>query len=175
MANQLSPVEQPAYSTVRIETTLSAGGTAIGTGFFYKLETEGRNIPIIITNTHVIENAARGKFKLTKRNASGLPDQLSHTTISLDDFESRWLPHPDGVTDLCTMPIGPLPDEASKKNEPFFYVQFDKSLLPTNQDLGELAGAEQIVMVGYPIGIWDEVNNFPVFRRGIMASHPALD
>ena len=30
-------------------------------------------------------------------------------------------------------------------------------------------------MVGYPIGLWDEKNNFPIFRRGYTASHPALD
>jgi hypothetical protein len=71
--------------------------------------------------------------------------------------------------------IGSLLDEADARNELFFYVPLDKSLLPTDHDLWNLVGAEQIVMVGYPNGIWDEVNNFPVFRRGIMASHPALD
>lgn len=30
-------------------------------------------------------------------------------------------------------------------------------------------------MVGYPNGIWDEVNNFPVFRRGVTASRPLRD
>jgi hypothetical protein len=30
-------------------------------------------------------------------------------------------------------------------------------------------------MVGYPIGLWDEVNNLPLIRRGITASHPAID
>ena len=30
-------------------------------------------------------------------------------------------------------------------------------------------------MVGYPIGLWDDVNNFPVLRRGITASHPSVD
>ena len=30
-------------------------------------------------------------------------------------------------------------------------------------------------MVGYPIGLSDEVNCFPIFRKGYTASHPALD
>ncbi len=175
MTNQLSEVEQLAFSTVRIETELVTGETGTGTGFFYKFETGDQYIPAIVTNKHVIEGSEKGKFKLTRKNPSGLPDLLNHTTISLDGFESRWIPHPDGVTDLCIMPISPLLEEAAERNELFFYVQLDKSLLPTTQDIGLLVGAEQIVMVGYPIGIWDEVNNFPVFRRGIMASHPALD
>ena len=29
-------------------------------------------------------------------------------------------------------------------------------------------------MVGYPIGISDEVNNLPIFRKGYTASHPAF-
>ena len=28
-------------------------------------------------------------------------------------------------------------------------------------------------MIGYPNGIWDEINNLPVFRKGITATHPA--
>jgi hypothetical protein len=30
-------------------------------------------------------------------------------------------------------------------------------------------------MVGYPIGLWDEINNLPIFRRGITATHPSVD
>ena len=30
-------------------------------------------------------------------------------------------------------------------------------------------------MIGYPIGLWDEANNFPILRKGVAASHPALD
>jgi hypothetical protein len=34
---------------------------------------------------------------------------------------------------------------------------------------------EDITMVGYPNGIWDQVNNMPVIRRGISATHPNVD
>lgn len=30
-------------------------------------------------------------------------------------------------------------------------------------------------MIGYPIGLWDHLNNFPIIRKGIAATHPALD
>jgi len=30
-------------------------------------------------------------------------------------------------------------------------------------------------MIGYPNGIWDSVNNQPIFRKGITATHPNLD
>jgi hypothetical protein len=34
---------------------------------------------------------------------------------------------------------------------------------------------EDVVMVGYPIGSIDMVNNLPLFRKGITATHPGID
>ncbi|MGL5353385.1 MAG: serine protease, partial [Clostridium sp.] len=34
---------------------------------------------------------------------------------------------------------------------------------------------EDVTMVGYPNGLWNEANNLPLFRRGITASHPGFD
>ena len=33
----------------------------------------------------------------------------------------------------------------------------------------------EILMVGYPIGLFDQQNNLPLLRRGITASHPSID
>ncbi len=54
-------------------------------------------------------------------------------------------------------------------------MSLDESIIPTQVQLESLSALEEIVMVGYPIGIWDEVNNFPVLRRGITASHAATN
>lgn len=34
---------------------------------------------------------------------------------------------------------------------------------------------EELPMIGYPIGLWDIVNNLPIFRRGYAISHLAFD
>jgi S1-C subfamily serine protease len=94
MVDQLSVVERLAFSTVRIETELSTGEMSTGTGFFCDFEVEGRLVSAIITNKHVIEDSTRGNFKLTRKKPSGLPDLLNHTAISLDNFESLWIPSP---------------------------------------------------------------------------------
>lgn len=73
------------------------------------------------------------------------------------------------------MPIGPLLYSAGNMGLKLFYISLDESLLPNDQDLSELGAVEDILMVGYPIGLWDEVNNFPIFREGITATHPAKD
>jgi V8-like Glu-specific endopeptidase len=36
-------------------------------------------------------------------------------------------------------------------------------------------GMDDITMIGYPNGIWDETHNFPVFRKGITATNPRYD
>jgi hypothetical protein len=47
--------------------------------------------------------------------------------------------------------------------------------IPTEEEWNKLTVLEEIVMVGYPIGIWDSHNNMPILRRGITATHPKLN
>lgn len=168
---QLSPAEQFAHSTVRIECDLSAGGIGTGTGFFYSLNREGdRHVPVIVTNKHVVAGTSKGRFLLTLRNGEGGPDIGNTKSFELDNFQSRWLPHPDGDVDLCVMPIAPLLREAEATNTQFYFVSLDKELIPTEADLNDMLGLETILMVGYPNGLWDRVNNLPIFRKGVLAS-----
>jgi hypothetical protein len=48
-------------------------------------------------------------------------------------------------------------------------------LIPTNEQLDELDAMEQIVTAGFPDGLWDAVNNRPVLRSGVTATHPRMD
>ena len=60
--------EQLMYSTVRIETILANNaGRSTGTGFFFDFlrdETQGRTIPTIVTNKHVVANGTVGILHL---------------------------------------------------------------------------------------------------------------
>ena len=175
--NQLTPVEQLAFSTVRIETDLNDGGIGTGTGFFYRLkqQDDGQHIPVIVTNKHVVKDATKGRFRLTLQNAEGLPDIGNHMTIELDTFERRRVHHPVDDVDLCVLPIAPLLRLAEEQGKKFFFITLDKSLLPTDEDYDSMFGMDDITMIGYPNGIWDEANNFPVFRKGITATNPKYD
>ena len=55
----LSPSEQLAHSTVRIETSYVDGSTGTGTGFFFNFagKESGLRIPTIVTNKHVVTDA----------------------------------------------------------------------------------------------------------------------
>ena len=175
-AMDLSITEQLSYSTVRIEVDYPDKTTGSGTGFFFRLLDKGdSHIPVIVTNKHVVKNTIKGRFVLTLQNDDGAPIDSVHKIIEFDNFESRWIPHPDSTIDLCIMPIAPLLTEAKKLDINFFYISLDKSLIPSDQEMLEYNYVEDVLMVGYPIGISDQYNNLPVFRRGITATHPAND
>ena len=147
------------------------GRVGTGTGFFYSLNRQGdQHIPVIITNKHVVQNALRGRFFLTLQDDSGEPHVGHSEAFELTNFESCWRPHPDETVDLCVMPLAPLLRQAEERGSKFFFSAFDRTLIPTKEEVADMIGLENITMVGYPDGIWDKSNNLPVFRKGVLAS-----
>ncbi len=176
MSGTLSAVEQLSFNTVRIETDLIGGSVGTGTGFFYRAkETDDVHIPVVVTNRHVIQDSTKGRLRFTVAGPDNLPLVGNHITIELDDFQSHWLGHPLHDVDLCIMPVGPLMHQAEEQGNKLFFVSMAKHMLPTTEDLDSMQGMEDILMVGYPNGIWDEANNLPVLRKGITASNPRYD
>ena len=176
MPPQLTPSEQLTHSTVRIECDLADGSRSTGTGFFFRFLDEGeQHVPAIVTNKHVIAGAATGRFHLTLRDAEGSPLVGQHLNIELGQFQQRWLLHPSPDVDLAIMPIAPLLQEAQAQGRNFFFIMLDKSLILTDAEMADLSALEDVIMIGYPNGIWDAVNNLPVIRRGVTATHPNRD
>lgn len=170
--------EQMLFCTVRIKAQLSDGSISIGTGFFFDFSLDDKmKIPVIITNKHVIKNAVKGKFQLHEAKITDRPSEPSGRffTVVMDQFEGRWLLHPDDMVDLCAMPFQPLQVDAELKNKSIFRISLDSNLILTDSALKELSAVEDILMVGYPIGLWDEINNLPLIRRGITSTHPSID
>ncbi len=178
MITPSSPTEQLLFTTVRIEVEMDSGASGVGTGFFFGVKIDDRWVPLIVTNWHVVQNAKRGWFRLHEADTSGQQPKPSGRffDVRLDNFERHWTRHPDPTVDLCAMPFQPVrqaaEDEIGKR---IFNVTFVDSLVWIDEQLASLNAVEDVLMVGYPIGLWDEVNNLPLIRRGVTASHPALD
>jgi len=45
-------------------------------------------------------------------------------------------------------------------------------VIQSDAELSDLFSVSDVLMIGYPIGLWDEKNNLPLIRRGITAVHP---
>lgn len=173
----LSLSEQLTYSTVRIESQFSNGSTMTGSGFFYDFlkDQNGVSVPAIVTNKHVIRGAIKGSVTLNKADAAGNCEVGVYETVQIEDGEKQWIQHPDPEVDLAILPIGAFLNQQLVLGKKFFYVSLDDSLIPTKDDLESFTAIEEVVMVGYPNGIWDMANNRPIVRRGITATAPTLN
>ena len=168
----LSIIEQLCFSTTRIETKDSFGNSYSGTGFFfnYKLD-ENKYINMVVTNKHVVKGMTEGTIRFTKADQYGNPMYQNHYPILIQDFEQHWIFHPDNNIDLCIFPFSFLVNIAESQGIQLFYRTFSESLLPTSEDLNILDAVENVLMIGYPNGLWDSKNNMPLIRKGITATN----
>ncbi len=159
--------EQLMFNTVRL--VASDGST--GTGFFYNFRIDDKVIPILITNKHVVNNNPNEPMTFYLHLKTG--DNESNENYPVQ-FVANWIFHSN--QDLCFCFVNPLFQKVKMiTGKEVFYIPIDDSIVATTQKLNELSALEELVMVGYPIGLWDSNNNFPIFRKGYTASHPALD
>lgn len=174
MTVSLPLADQLGHSTVRIECTLADGRKSTGTGFFFRFLDNGDNhVPVIVTNKHVVAGATAGKFLVHGLGADGQPATADAIWVELGPkFDALWIPHPDPLVDLCIMPIAPLLRKASEAGMKPFYVALSTSLVPTAEEFDQFVMVEDVLMVGYPNGLWDSYNHMPLMRRGISATHP---
>ena len=172
----LTVAETLMHTTVRLECKLKDGSSSTGTGFFFSFKLDDdQHIPIIVTNKHVIENSEIGSFVLTKSDAQGQPLQGQVERVALNNFENLWIKHPEKDVDLAVFAMAPLFREAEAKGITFFAPPLSEDLIPNDEILSNLSGLEDITMIGYPNGIWDEKNNMPIIRKGVTATSPKND
>jgi hypothetical protein len=177
-----NPTEQLLYSTIKITGQLNNQHTSYGTGFFFRYPiNESTNCIVILTNKHVVKDLQDISFCFhdsINSNGTAIPSQNSFTlSLTNNDLQALWVPHPDSEVDLGAIVFFPILQaiESTLKKVPY-YICLDQSLIQTDDILKDNVGvAEKILMIGYPQGLSDETNNFPIIRQGISATHPSLD
>lgn len=162
------------YLTVRILTSKNntTNWTGSGTGFFYLFSKADQIIPLLITNKHVLDgaNAIGLTFHQVAEN-SDKPLPGAGRLISFQSNQVSIIRHHDPHVDLAAIAINPLIEHATNNEGWTPYIKcLDKSVLPSAQMIADFSALEDVVMVGYPIGIVDAVNNFPIVRRGITST-----
>jgi hypothetical protein len=165
-----------SYMTVKISCEYPDGTKGSGTGFFYRFVEKPPNwVLALVTNWHVVEGAREGKLVLHQCDADGNPILGQPVAFSVPDFGEAWMRHPDPNVDLCILPISDMLRTGRERGyQPF--VQAVQSYEKADADfLINRRALDDVVMVGYPIGLRDEVNNMPVIRRGATATHPFID
>lgn len=164
MLNPQAITEKLLFSTVKINTK-----TGTGTGFFFVFTDEGMRIPVIITNKHVVKDADEVLLSLHIANNQQPTDE------NIDvNFQTNWIEHPE--YDLCCCLFQPLVKYCnSTLNNAVYYAHISENDIWNNKQLSGLKTMEDIIMVGYPVGLWDDVHNLPIFRKGVTSTHPAIN
>ena len=174
--NKMSLSEMITYSTVLIRCEYANGTSGSGTGFIINLCPDAEKhtcVPVLITNNHVVENSIKTVFEFCRANEQGEPIDTESFSITYEG--NNCIHHPDPDVDLRCLLLAEVLRTLEKRNIKIFYIPLETRLIPNDKKLSELSAMEDVVMVGYPIGLSDQYNHKPVIRRGITSSHPRKD
>lgn len=154
---------QLLFTTVPIVGITIEGTGVSGTGFFFSYDLEdGRKVPLLITNHHVLKDVIQGRFVINL--AEG--DAPSCETISVNFDKSFIEGKKLGELDLVAMPVAPVLSMLEENGKRPFYRSIDSGLIPKKSVLDNLAALEQITFIGYPSGLYDDYNKTPLIRQG---------
>lgn len=165
--------EQLLFTTVRIKTSIP-GGTSTGTGFIFEYSHNGHLYPFLVSNKHVVENSIEGwlEFNLADGEA---PDLGNIHTIHYNDFKKQWFFHSNPEIDVAVSPFGPIINEMAKNNVTIFYRSISNNLVPSEEVNKEINAIEDVIIVGYPNGLYDTKHLLPIVRKGITATPANID
>lgn len=164
MINPEALTEKLLFSTVKIQTQNGSG-----TGFFFHFQNGDYLIPVIVTNKHVVHGAQMVELLLHTKSEDGVSD-INIPVV----YQTEWMNHP--TLDLCCTPIAPLIQHYKDDlKQEIYYLPFVEENILHDSFLKTLRAMEDIIMIGYPIGLWDDVHNMPLLRKGITSTHPVLD
>lgn len=158
------------FNTIRVDTVLEDGSEGSGTAFVFSHG--GQNF--VVTNRHLVEGVRSGGLVFTQKKR-GQPALGERFQVNINDFSHAWFTHPDPEVDIAIIPLRPLEQAARDQGVELYYHAIDSYLAPDASVLRALDALEQVVFVGYPSGVWDQVNLMPIMRRGTTATPLALN
>lgn len=163
-----------ALCTVRLHCTNANGRSSLGTSFYHAIPLgANKQVPVLITNRHVVEGYDTVSFTLTGARSARTATPAEKVCFSEPELQGIVVYHEDPAIDLAAILIGPAMNK---------HAQLDLSLASVPQEIfidpeteEEMGFAENLLVVGYPQGFWDENLNLPIFRQGITASPAMID
>ena len=158
---------QLLYTTVPIYAKKKDGTVSSGTGFIFSVnEKEDRSIPLLITNYHVVQGAMAGFVELHIAQA-GMPSEKS-VRVQFDEsiIEGNKL----GDLDLIAIPLAGTLNGFQQKDIHLFYRTVTQDIIPKQEQEEEFAAIENVTFIGYPSGLYDDINKLPIIRQGITAT-----
>jgi V8-like Glu-specific endopeptidase len=159
------------YTVTRITThhytdseSVNPSEISKATGFFYSNK---QNSLFLVTNRHVLVNEDKGYFPNIARimlhvNQSDIKQNEYYDIALYTKAKKMWI-ESNVKVDVVAIPI-----EMNKLPQGSIIVSFNvANLLQSNI---QLHVGDDIVVMGYPFGVYDDIHNLPILRNGIIAS-----
>ncbi|MGI0045264.1 MAG: hypothetical protein ACRD47_16280, partial [Nitrososphaeraceae archaeon] len=169
MAFSLSSIDQLYYTVTQITTHHYAEDGKVndrpldkGTGFFY------RNLStrylFLITNRHVVvsEHIAHvARIRLHSNEEDLRENEYYDLHLYDEKGRKKWIEPNPIAADIVAIPL-----EYEFQRKGFHIRNFNAvNLLPNNI---RLHVGEDVIVMGYPLGIFDDTHNLPISRNGII-------
>lgn len=154
--------------TVRLQTENS-----IGTGFFYKMNRTVDEMfkPVIVTNRHVLAGKNNLRMIINSKEEIGYIQRV----INLDNIQDFVYYHPNPQIDLAVIAASQVFIQAEEQGINLDTRYLNENLIAKEEDFKDISPIEDVLVVGYPDGLWDQFNNRPLVRKGVTASDFKLD
>ncbi len=169
-----STAKRLLFSTVRVDTVLDDGSQGSGTAFVLRHHGPGGVADFVVTNRHLVDGVRDGALVFTQARRA-VPLLGCRFELRIEQFPSAWFVHPDPDVDLAVVPLAPLRAAAASEGVELYVEAIDSRLIPDAPAWDGLDALEEVLFVGYPSGVWDQVNLMPILRRGSTATPAMLD
>ena len=169
----LSIQEQLLYTTLRIECfDDNKRLESIGTGFLLSrpVGVNDEYKMYLVSNKHVLvgPDIIQLTFTLMK---DGNPELGNTAKIPITNVRANVVQHPDPNVDVAVLECTGVFLLIQNR----LYVKAVRYEMLSDFNEPELNVAENVLFVGYPNNRYDVVNNLPLIRQGLIASHPKYD
>ena len=158
-----------------------------GTGFFYEeLAAEDPNIKgyywRAIEETWIVSN--RHVFLPTVKEKEIIPDSITFhvrrivggdvvwdpVILNVTEIKKRLKLHTDPKVDVAILRVGDLLKEHMEPGNVYMTLSaVSEECLPRNNNIS-VEVADDVIIIGYPKGFYDEKNVFPIVKSGIIAT-----
>jgi hypothetical protein len=157
--------------TTRVRLFTGEDEIGTGTAFFHLVEREDKErTTLLVSNKHVFSDADKAIFQL-RRHSDDRSKKYGETfdcSIDLHDATVIW--HHNDETDLCAVVIDSHIKNATNRGDKLLFTATNPFSRPPSETWGALKAIEDVIMIGYPNGLFDHVNSLPIVRKGITAT-----
>lgn len=161
--------ENLLYTTFKLIAFKAGVQIGTGTGFMFAFaQSDKHSVPCIVTNKHVVEGADMIRARLHFGKDNRPTGEYINCNFDISHGVPFW--HPDPNIDLCAFAYADILRQAEEKGKAIFFRHLDMNIVPESGEWEYFDALEEVIMIGCPNGLSDEINNIPISRRGITAT-----